>query len=84
MCVQYWPPNREKEEIYGDVHITVQSEEELANFHIRTFRLFKVNKDNVSALDGDVQMSVVLSRAIIVSIPAPRVCHPFPTPRSPC
>ncbi|KAL1377780.1 hypothetical protein pipiens_016023 [Culex pipiens pipiens] len=45
MCVQYWPPNREKEEIYGDIHITVQSEEELANFHIRTFRLFKVNKD---------------------------------------
>ncbi|XP_062547580.1 receptor-type tyrosine-protein phosphatase kappa isoform X2 [Armigeres subalbatus] len=47
MCVQYWPPNREKEEIYGDIHITVQTEEELANFHIRTFRLFKVNKSNV-------------------------------------
>ncbi|EDS33877.1 receptor protein tyrosine phosphatase [Culex quinquefasciatus] len=50
MCVQYWPPNREKEEIYGDIHITVQSEEELANFHIRTFRLFKVNKDTVSKI----------------------------------
>lgn len=48
MCVQYWPPNKEKEEIYGDMHITIQSEEELANFHIRTFRLFKLNKDNVS------------------------------------
>uniref|UniRef100_A0A182JXJ8 Protein-tyrosine-phosphatase n=1 Tax=Anopheles christyi TaxID=43041 RepID=A0A182JXJ8_9DIPT len=47
MCVQYWPPNKEKEEIYGDMHITIQSEEELANFHIRTFRLFKLNKDNV-------------------------------------
>uniref|UniRef100_A0A182TAT2 protein-tyrosine-phosphatase n=1 Tax=Anopheles maculatus TaxID=74869 RepID=A0A182TAT2_9DIPT len=49
MCVQYWPPNKEKEEIYGDMHITIQSEEELANFHIRTFRLFKLNKDNVVA-----------------------------------
>ncbi|XP_058177653.1 receptor-type tyrosine-protein phosphatase kappa [Anopheles ziemanni] len=49
MCVQYWPPNKEKEEIYGDMHITIQSEEELANFHIRTFRLFKLNKDNAVA-----------------------------------
>lgn len=42
MCVQYWPASKDKDELYGDVHIGVAKEEELANFHIRTFRLYKM------------------------------------------
>lgn len=41
MCVQYWPPNMETHETYGDIHINILKEEQLANFHIRTFRLYK-------------------------------------------
>ncbi|XP_062132139.1 receptor-type tyrosine-protein phosphatase kappa isoform X1 [Drosophila sulfurigaster albostrigata] len=41
MCVQYWPPNMEVHETYGDIHINIVREEQLANFHIRTFRLYK-------------------------------------------
>ncbi|XP_053959223.1 receptor-type tyrosine-protein phosphatase kappa [Anastrepha ludens] len=44
MCVQYWPPNMEVHETYGDIHINIVREEQLANFHIRTFHLYKVNE----------------------------------------
>ncbi|CAD6997006.1 receptor-type tyrosine-protein phosphatase kappa [Ceratitis capitata] len=44
MCVQYWPPNMEIHETYGDIHINIVREEQLANFHIRTFHLYKVNE----------------------------------------
>ncbi|KAG6451693.1 hypothetical protein O3G_MSEX007285 [Manduca sexta] len=47
MCVQYWPPNKEKDETYGDISVGIVQEEELANFHIRTFRLYKSEKDVV-------------------------------------
>lgn len=47
MCVQYWPPNKEKDETYGDISVGIVQEEELANFHIRTFRLYKSDR-NVS------------------------------------
>jgi len=41
MCVQYWPAAKNREEVYGGVGITVESEEQLANFMIRTIRLSK-------------------------------------------
>ncbi|XP_059059071.1 receptor-type tyrosine-protein phosphatase kappa isoform X2 [Achroia grisella] len=47
MCVQYWPPNKEKDETYGDISVGIVQEEELANFHIRTFRLYKTEKNVV-------------------------------------
>lgn len=47
MCVQYWPASKDKDEVYGDVHVGIAKEEELANFHIRTFRLYKM-QNNVS------------------------------------
>jgi hypothetical protein len=52
MCVQYWPASKEKDECYGEqpeyqIYIGVMKEEELANFHIRTFRLYKMH-NNVS------------------------------------
>lgn len=52
MCVQYWPPSKDKDETYGGIHIGVAQEEELANFHIRTFRLYK--KDGDVCINFDV------------------------------
>lgn len=43
MCVQYWPAGRKREEVYSGVGVTVEGEEQLANFMIRTIRLRKVN-----------------------------------------
>ncbi|CAH1965424.1 unnamed protein product [Acanthoscelides obtectus] len=45
MCVQYWPPSKELEETYGGIHMQILKEEELANFHIRTFRLYKTDEN---------------------------------------
>lgn len=45
MCMQYWPPALDKKELYGDIHIGIDSEEQLANFHIRTFRIWKNDLD---------------------------------------
>lgn len=36
MCIQYWPSAKVKSEDYGHLNISIQHEEELANFHIRT------------------------------------------------
>lgn len=41
MCMQYWPASKEKNETHGGISISVLHEEELANFHIRTFLLAK-------------------------------------------
>lgn len=41
MCVQYWPPSKDKDENYGDIFLGVAKEEQLANFHIRTFHVYK-------------------------------------------
>jgi hypothetical protein len=38
MCVQYWPAAKNREEVYGGVGVTVEVEEQLANFMIRTIR----------------------------------------------
>ena len=42
MCVQYWPAGKNREEVYSGVGVTVENEEQLANFMIRTIRLRKV------------------------------------------
>lgn len=46
MCVQYWPASKDKDEIYGDIGIGIAKEEELANFHIRTFRIYKLDRNH--------------------------------------
>lgn len=45
MCIQYWPAALDKTEVYGDIHIGIVAEEQLANFQIRTFRIWKENLD---------------------------------------
>lgn len=45
MCIQYWPPALDKTEVYGDIYIGIVKEEQLANFQIRTFRIWKQNPD---------------------------------------
>ncbi len=46
MCVQYWPAGKNREEVYSGVGVTVENEEQLANFMIRTIRLRKVITHN--------------------------------------
>lgn len=43
--MQYWPPAVDKTEAYGEIYITTLKEEQLANFQIRTFRIFKMEND---------------------------------------
>jgi protein tyrosine phosphatase len=58
MCVQYWPASKDKDECYGEsvehqIYIGVAKEEELANFHIRTFRLYKMHNNVCRAAVGN-------------------------------
>ncbi|XP_057669092.1 receptor-type tyrosine-protein phosphatase kappa isoform X1 [Diorhabda carinulata] len=48
MCVQYWPASKDIVEAYGRINIEILEEEELANFHIRTFRLFKKEDNSIT------------------------------------
>ncbi|XP_015175077.1 PREDICTED: receptor-type tyrosine-protein phosphatase mu isoform X1 [Polistes dominula] len=41
MCVQYWPASKDKDEEYGGIGVSILQEEQLANFHIRTIKLYK-------------------------------------------
>lgn len=45
MCVQYWPASKDRDESYGDIFIGVSKEEQLANFQIRTFRIYRKTGD---------------------------------------
>lgn len=49
MCVQYWPASKDKDETYDDLHIGIVEEEELANYCVRTFRIYKLNEKHVSS-----------------------------------
>ena len=46
MCVQYWPAAKNREEVYGGVGVTVESEEQLANFMIRNIDITIRHSDN--------------------------------------
>lgn len=46
--MQYWPASKDKDEDYGGIGVSVLKEEELANFHIRTIRLYKKDDKDVS------------------------------------
>ncbi|XP_055690657.1 receptor-type tyrosine-protein phosphatase kappa [Lutzomyia longipalpis] len=48
MCVQYWPASKEKDEFYGDINIAIVKEEQLANFQIRTFRIYNKSEGDSS------------------------------------
>lgn len=43
--MQYWPPAIDKQEVYGDIHIGIVNEEQLANFQIRTFKVWKLTPE---------------------------------------
>lgn len=57
MCIQYWPPALEKTEVYGDIHIGIVNEEQLANFQIRTFRIWKETLD-VSPNSSNIHLTI--------------------------
>jgi hypothetical protein len=54
--MQYWPASKEKDETHGGISISILHEEELANFHIRTFLLAKKE-------EGAVSLSYILLRS---------------------
>lgn len=65
MCVQYWPASKDKDECYGElpeyqIYIGVMKEEELANFHIRTFRLYKMH-NNVRIASRYLFLTIIFS-----------------------
>ena len=45
MCVQYWPAAKNREEVYGGVGVTVETEEQLANFMIRSLAFLSFDND---------------------------------------
>lgn len=47
MCVQYWPASKDKDEEYGGIGVSILQEEQLANFHIRTIKLYKKDESDV-------------------------------------
>lgn len=57
MCVQYWPASIELEETYGPIIIKIVQEEELANFRIRTFKLYKKELD-VSKFNLNIKLFI--------------------------
>ena len=70
MCVQYWPAGRDREEVYSGVGVTVENEEQLANFMIRTIRLRKVRKLALSHLHKNTSfLSVVTSQLPVLVWP---------------
>lgn len=48
--MQYWPASKDKDEDYGGIGVSVLAEEELANFHIRTIKIYKKDEKDVSTL----------------------------------
>lgn len=55
MCIQYWPPALDKTEVYGDIHIGIVREEQLANFQIRTFKIWKEKSDVSETLESTTE-----------------------------
>lgn len=45
--MQYWPASKDKHEDYGGIGVSVLAEEELANFHIRTIKIYKKDEKDV-------------------------------------
>ena len=52
MCVQYWPAAKNREEVYGGVGVTVETEEQLANFMIRSLAFLSFDNDTTILVDN--------------------------------
>ena len=58
MCVQYWPAGKMREEVYSGIGVTVENEEQLANFMIRTIRMRKVRITGCNKKNGPPSRSI--------------------------
>lgn len=47
MCAQYWPLDCNKAKLYGQIEVTLLSEEPLADFFIRTFKIRKLTEQQI-------------------------------------
>ena len=52
MCVQYWPAAKNREEVYGGVGVTVETEEQLANFMIRSLAFLSFDNDTTILVEN--------------------------------
>ena len=52
MCVQYWPAAKNREEVYGGVGVTVETEEQLANFMIRWLAFLSFDNDTTILVEN--------------------------------
>ena len=73
MCVQYWPAAKNREEVYGGVGVTVETEEQLANFMIR----YSIPDDDTGESITDL-IFLILTKQVVFNPP------PAPAERSGC
>ena len=57
MCVQYWPAAKNREEVYAGVGVTVESEEQLANFMIRNTEITVLHTSIISSNQTKLKLS---------------------------
>lgn len=89
--MQYWPASKEIVETYGRISVSIVYEEELAHFHIRTFKLTKKDLDvsrvrNISkpsTRTRTVCISERSGRAQYIAVPLHRMAQPL-VPISQC
>ena len=67
MCVQYWPAAKNREEVYGGVGVTVETEEQLANFMIR----YSISDDDTGESITDLIFLILTCFKQVVSNPPP-------------
>ena len=67
MCVQYWPAAKNREEVYGGVGVTVETEEQLANFMIR----YSIPDDDTGESITDLIFLILTCFKQVVSNPPP-------------
>jgi Protein-tyrosine phosphatase. len=72
MCVQYWPAGKHREEVYCGVGVTVENEEQLANFMIRTLKLRWVSQPDslsVRVWESSMQGVIKIKYAMVSGCP---------------
>ena len=77
MCVQYWPAGKNREEIYSGVGVTVENEEQLANFMIRTIRMRKVRNSIIYFSQKFFHQTKVIKTEVVTTIFSSNSAHIF-------
>lgn len=57
MCAQYWPMDCNKAKLYGQIEVTLLTEEPLADFYIRTFKIRKLTEQQIKGEQKGISVS---------------------------